>query len=49
MPCYEIQVVNLQGQVVGIVDQIFFSQIDGSPPHSIDTTFQSVQPIAQQI
>ncbi|HEY8744945.1 MAG TPA: S1C family serine protease [Chloroflexota bacterium] len=42
-------VVNLQGQVVGIVGQIFFSPIDGSPQFSIDTAFQSVQPIAQQI
>jgi len=39
----------LQGQVVGIVDQIFFSPIDGSPQFSIATAFQSVQPIAQRI
>jgi putative serine protease PepD len=42
-------VVNLQGQVVGIVDELLFSPIDGSPQFSIDNAFQSVLPIAQRI
>jgi S1-C subfamily serine protease len=42
-------VVNLQGEVVGVVDELLFSPIDGSPAFSIDNAFQSVLPIAQRI
>lgn len=42
-------VVNLQGQVVGIVDELLFNPIDGTPEFSIDNAFQSVLPIAQRI
>lgn len=42
-------VVNLQGQVVGIVDELLFNPIDGTPQFSIENAFQSVLPIAQRI
>jgi putative serine protease PepD len=42
-------VENLQGQVVGIVDEIFFNPITGDPEFSIDNSFDSELPIAQRI
>jgi S1-C subfamily serine protease len=42
-------VENLKGQVVGIVDEIFFNPTTGDPEFSIDNSFDSELPIAQRI
>lgn len=42
-------VENLQGQVVGIVDQIFFNPTTGDPEFSIDNSLDTELPIAQRI
>lgn len=42
-------VVNTQGQVVGVVEQITFNPTNGAPEFSVDNALEGLLPIAQQI